>query len=223
MRMLSANPTDRFQTMDEVLSHPFFSNSSSSSTTKLVVDEAKTAALERKIESMQREVDAGKVEATKLANLEKMFKKAVAAKRKSITDNEDTETKKEAQEEFERLKRELEEAKEKAGKVDQLEKELAESKTNGAAGMMREMLDLQKQSMAQAEVDSKRAIKEMAEMKEMLEKAEKFHKRLDEKTTKILRVSEETQQKLDQSTSSILKGMLEIQITCPTSYVILPT
>ena len=64
---------------------------------------------------------------------------------------------------------------------------------------------------------------EMAEMKTMMEEAENFQKKILEKTTTILKVSEATQRKLEHSTSSILKGMLEIQITCPTSYVILPT
>jgi len=70
---------------------------------------------------------------------------------------------------------------------------------------------------------SEKAEMEMAEMKSMMESTEKFQRQILEKTTTILKVSEATQRKLEHSTSSILKGMLEIQITCPTSYVILPT
>ena len=170
--MLSRNPDDRYQSIKDVLDHPFFALTNvaaAAHAVKLPVDDGVAAALQKKIDEMQAELEASKQEAARVNELEMQLKRAVKIKRDSITRNEDQEAQKKAQEDFLNLKQELRLAKEKAEKVTQLEKELEERKNNpDASSMMAEMIKMQKTSMemqkqgqTNAEAESARIMSEM--------------------------------------------------------------
>ena len=130
MKMLSANPTDRFKTMAEVLSHPFFAVDGSGvvSAPVVAIDDGKVKELQLKIDDMKK---ANQIETDKVRALENQVAKA---KRNSIANqlNENTRL------DLLRLQNELELA----------EKTIEESKKkNDTEGMImiKELLELQKQ------------------------------------------------------------------------------
>jgi len=170
IKMLSRNPTDRFQTMGEVLSHPFFGSTNNDSHLTLINAKLQKEA-EIRIQALEKKLKE------KGVNVDEIQHKLTAArdtKRKSIK---------------------------------------AEQNSVNIASIIK----------AQFEEHTQLMLRETREIKNQLNRAEHFQKKILAKTTTILKVSEATQLKLENSTSSILKGMLEIQISCPTSYVILPT
>ena len=119
-----------------------------------------------------------------------------------------------------------EQLKAKGANVDELQQKLTSAKQTKRAsikaGAGGDPVDIASIIKAQLEEQTKLILRETQEIKNQLNRAEHFQKKILEKTNTILRVSETTQKKLDSTASSILRGLVESQISCPTSYVILP-
>ncbi|GMI50801.1 hypothetical protein ScalyP_jg1254 [Parmales sp. scaly parma] len=171
IKMLSANPTDRIQSMKEVLSHPFFGSTNNDSQLTLINAKLQKEA-EIRIQTLEEQLKA------KGANVDELQQKLTSAKQTKRA-----------------------------------------SIKAGAGG---DPVDIASIIKAQLEEQTKLILRETQEIKNQLNRAEHFQKKILEKTNTILRVSETTQKKLDSTASSILRGLVESQISCPTSYVILP-
>ena len=126
MRMLSAKPSDRFQTMDEVLSHPFFVVDGNGIGSAPVAEyDGKAMELQLKIDEMEK---AKKIESDKVRALENQVAKA---KKNSIANQQNEKTKLlllKLQKELELAEKTIEESKKK----------------NDTESMIKEMLELQK-------------------------------------------------------------------------------